>query len=81
MVESNNDGWGEDAKVWGNQAQQMGEQVVLEVTPNVDVKESNEADFVVRITPPTEMKNRVPIDLCCCVDISASMRSAATYED
>jgi len=35
----------------------------------------------VRLTPPTENAVRVPIDLCCCIDISASMRAAATIED
>jgi hypothetical protein len=40
-----------------------------------------ETDFVIRITPPKMLETRVPIDLVCCIDISASMRSAATYED
>jgi Mg-chelatase subunit ChlD len=75
MVETINDGWGEENLV-------EGEQVALEVTPSMDMNEEcTEGDFVVRITPPNSLENRVPIDLCCCVDISASMRSAATYED
>lgn len=60
----------------------MGAQVDMEVCPNVDIgPDSSEADFVVRITPPKDLPAKVPIDLCCCVDISASMRAAATYED
>ena len=76
MVEMlDNDGWGEE-----NQAVQNN--VEITVNPNTDVgPESNEADFCVRLTPPKENAVRVPIDLCCCIDISASMRAAATIED
>jgi len=75
MVEQNNDGWGDEDML-------VGGQVELDVCPNADINEENdEADICVRITPPKDLDVRIPIDLCCCVDISASMRAAATYED
>lgn len=75
MVEQLDDGWGEENLAVENN-------VDITVTPNLDVgPDNNEADFCVRLTPPKDNAVRVPIDLCCCVDISASMRAAATYED
>lgn len=62
-------------------------EVELEIAPCADVGTTGAAGgeeehlVVVRIKPPDVPKYRVPVDICCCVDVSASMRSPAFVED
>lgn len=73
------DEWSEDGDD-DDQEQQEAQAVTISLEPCEDVSEAgSEVDVAVGVSVP-DSTQRVPVDVCCVVDVSGSMGSRATYE-
>jgi adenylate kinase len=80
-------GWGEEAKLVAHQTaiseleKSIVEGVKIEVAPCEDIDSNGgNANISIHLDIP-DLNNRIPVDICCVVDISGSMGEDAKFQD
>lgn len=83
MAAANSQGCERDEDEWSDDGDDGGTsqaQVSVAGNPCQNISGGGEVAVMISVTPENSTQ-RVPVDICCTIDISGSMRKTATYED